>query len=654
VSARTFCFVGFKALIIVLATAAMIAAPTQGSSTPNAIQLENQRPGTTAWAAPIANPLIEGYPSTTSVAPGDQLSLHVSVRASEPYRIEVYRLGWYGGAGGRLMTCVPSCTGTEKGIEQPSPTVEPSTGRAAANWPVTDTIAVDAAWVSGYYVAKLVRAPPGAPVAASDVPFIVRQDAKPSEALVVVPVNTWEAYNPWGGKSVYGVNSTNGVPAVEVSFDRPLAVDRPGYAAAQNSFLNWELPLVRFLESEGVDVSYETDVDVDEAPASLLQHRLVLVAGHSEYWTSGIRQAYETALAHGTNLAFMGANDGYWRVRYADERRTMVAYKEQAASDPEAKELTTLFRLLSPASPECAVLGGEHQPPGGRPTATAPEPTIVPAPEALNDSWFSGTGFNATSLVRGLLGYEWDAPVPGCPSSPTWRALFTGGPDAPSAFAASRWTAPSGATVFNAGTLQFAWGLDDGGHGKVDPRLQRFVLNMLGDLTRPATTTLRVAATTRGVSIGISDSNPRLRAIIYLRGQRSSTGIQWQPVSSCGQRMPSCLDLAPGHREYVYGVELTDTWSTSPPIVSDRVDVPNTAPKLTLVARVRDGLRQIVALTHDRDHDTVHVQWRVAGKKRLQGNRISLQLSGSKRVIVVATATDGHGGVTQRRVTVRA
>ena len=72
---------------------------------------------------------------------------------------------------------------------------------------------------------------------------------------------------------------------------------------------------MRFLESEGYDVSYVTDTDVDRDPAVLRRHRIAITAGHGEYWTSGIRDAYDTARGVGTNMLFMGANTGYWRVR---------------------------------------------------------------------------------------------------------------------------------------------------------------------------------------------------------------------------------------------------------------------------------------------------------------------------------------------------
>ena len=107
--------------------------------------------------------------------------------------------------------------------------------------------------------------------------MIVREPAgQHASALVIAPVNTWQAYNPWGGKSLYDFQS-DGVAAVKVSFNRP-------YHPA-HTFLEYDLDLIRWLEREGYDVSYTTDVDVDSQPGSLLQHTLVMTAGHDEYWS---------------------------------------------------------------------------------------------------------------------------------------------------------------------------------------------------------------------------------------------------------------------------------------------------------------------------------------------------------------------------------
>ena len=173
----------------------------------------------------------------------------MSTSPAARYRVEVYRVGWYGGAGGRLVGCVPGCGSDEQGAAQPHPGPD-GNGETVAGWPLTDELQLPGDAVSGYFVANLVLTSGPQSGKASTVFFVVRAPAaRRSAILVQVPVNTWEAYNNWGGKSLYDVNSTDGAPANRVSFDRPFA---PGGQWP----VVWEVPLVRFLEREGYDVSY--------------------------------------------------------------------------------------------------------------------------------------------------------------------------------------------------------------------------------------------------------------------------------------------------------------------------------------------------------------------------------------------------------------
>jgi len=299
-----------------------------------------------------------------------------------------------------------------------------------------------------------------------------------------------------------------------VSFDRPYD---PTSSPLQSP-LYWEYPLVRFLERYGYDVSYTTDVDVDENPTELTRHRLVIVAGHSEYWTRGIFDAYQSARDAGTNLAFLGGNDGYWQIRYADDRRSIVEWRDAGLDpDPDAAEKTVRFRDLVPPRPESELTGlgqgGWRRPAATSPTAgegttgTTVSPGYAVEPAALGDPWFNDTGFTTHATLPGLAGYEWDAVVPGCaPANLTVLFHYQGTPSPASrppfqkSFLSTnadivRYTAPSGARVLSAGSIQFSWGLDDfvrrlhapyPADDTITPdvRLQRFLRNALDDLAR--------------------------------------------------------------------------------------------------------------------------------------------------------------------------
>jgi hypothetical protein len=264
-------------LSAIAAQVVLMSAALATTASPNAIQVENAKPGTEprVWLQPAVPPTrIEGYASEVSVLPGQDVHFHVSTRDGDRYRIEVYRLGWYGGLGARLVACLPRCDGDKPGWRYGPPHVDPSTRVISAGWPVTDVLSVPDSWVSGYYYALLRLTDGGDETGARGwVAFIVRErDTDHSQILVQVPVNTWQAYNPWGGKSLYNFNSSESVHANRVSFERPLSFTAQGPFEA-------EYNLVRFLERTGYDVSYQTDVDTDVNPASLLNHRLVVVDG---------------------------------------------------------------------------------------------------------------------------------------------------------------------------------------------------------------------------------------------------------------------------------------------------------------------------------------------------------------------------------------
>ncbi len=203
-----------------------------------------------------------------------------------------------------------------------------------------------------------------------------------------------------------------------------------------------------------------------------------MTAGHNEYWTKAIRDGLEAARDAGVDLAFMGANTGYWQMRYQNGRRTIVEYRS-GNRDPETNPAlkTVRFRELATPRPECTLLGvmwGEI----GRAGYTAVGAAITPT-----DPWFRGTGFRPADVLPGLVGYEYDSASDDCQPPGSVTVLFHASlPNHVNADGV-RYVAPSGARVFSSGSIRFAVALDDlTGHG--DRRLQRFMRNAMADLVR--------------------------------------------------------------------------------------------------------------------------------------------------------------------------
>jgi hypothetical protein len=483
--------VGRRALVLLLALAALLGASVAAASghkkvpPPNPVAVENLKPGTPGWlGAQVTDRGAEVYASQTDAIPRDRVDLHVSTTPAASYRVLVYRLGWYHGVGGRQVACVPSCTGSEAGTPQPVPPPDATTGEIAANWPTTDSVAFGRKWVTGYYAVRVLLTS-GPEAGKSGYTYVIlRQPASRTPMLVQVPVNTWQAYNSWGGKSLYDLPGLQPRARV-VSFDRPYAWFGPGGQGP----LGWELPLVRFIERNGWNVSYQTDVYTDAHPGSLRPHRLDVVAGHDEYWSKRMRDGWEAARDHDVNLAFMGANDAYWQVVMQAGGREIMSYKSLYDPNPNPALKTAMFRELTPPRYECELIGIQHQ--GVGLTWQPGDYTVMNA----SDPWMHGTGFKVGAIVKGIVSVEADT-IPGnqTAASSCGHALTVffhreRGDDKDGNADTTRYVAPSGATVFASGSHQFSWGLDDfkadaqQGHGFVDKRLQRFMRNAFNAMT---------------------------------------------------------------------------------------------------------------------------------------------------------------------------
>jgi hypothetical protein len=448
----------------------------------NAIQRENAKPGTSEWKLTTLAYLsgaIEGYASLTSVNRGGRIKLFVNT-ASPTYTLDIFRMGYYGGLGARRMMN----TVTRPGKVQVIPSPDPATGLVECNWldPYVLDVPNDAdptVWMSGIYLVKLTES-----VGRKQqyIVFTVRDDGRPSDLILAQTVNTYQAYNLWGGKSLYGTianRSDTAHKAVKVSFDRPYYNDSGQSAAA---LLSRELPMLQWLEREGYDVSYATNVDVDDDPNLLLSHKAFLSVGHDEYWSWQMRDNVERARDAGVNLGFFSGNSSYWQVRYENSvvnnvpGRTLVSYKTSWAQDPITPDYlkTNNFRLAPVNRPEDAMIGVMYV------TQAVPPLTIEDA-----SHWaFTGTGLkNGDRLVNAngtpFLGFEVDAVGPGSPAN--IRRLAHSPATAINANFSDMtiYRAASGATVFATGSI--AW-------STVVPQVQQITRNVLARMTTGAFT----------------------------------------------------------------------------------------------------------------------------------------------------------------------
>ncbi len=461
----------------------------------NAIYLENQKPGSTGWQIPKSPQSdIAGYAAATSVNKGGSLPIKVSLAQPGNYTIDLYRLGYYGGQGGRLILS----SGQLSGITQPACSFDSSTRKVECQWSDSYTLQVGTEWTSGLYIAKLTDQRTGNQ---SQVVFIVCDDSGGSDILFQSSFNTLQAYNLSGGYSLYPDQSIGGQRAFKVSYDRPFAQhsNLTGANPYNNIILAWEHNMIRWLESQAYNVSYVTNVDIHANPNLLQQHKVFLSVGHDEYWSL---EEFNSVQTSSVNKGFFSANSVYWRVRFENSStgvadRVMVCYKN--TSDPVAP--TNKFRSPENKKPESALKGNMYI--GGRWQNFYFDGFDLVVKNST-DPYYANTNLNNGDKLSGLVGFEWDAiNLNASPSglvslseSIQLQNLdqaelegFSPGTD-PRISQAVRFTSASGAKVFSTGSIQFMWGLDSYGvtGSREDVRAKQMVVNMLADMgARPVT-----------------------------------------------------------------------------------------------------------------------------------------------------------------------
>ena len=503
----------------------------------NRVVAENCKPGhpSTEWDVNGGgDPSIQGFSTDVSYNVGEKAQFKVLTNASA-YRIDIYRTGYYGGLGARLVTTVRPIVALPQ--RQP-PCKEDWSVRLydCGTWGVSAAWNIPADAVSGVYMARLVREDPGGPTwrndnaadapaarpapvphaygalgmgklrnplkepRASQIMFVVRDDASKSDIVVQTSDEAWAAYNPYGLGSSYGgrtANEVGGTRAYKVSLNR-VNVNRGDNAT--NNFFHAEYALARFLERNGYDVTYQGGIDGDRHGALLKNHKMYISVGHDEYWSGPQRKNVEAARDAGVNLVFMSGNDVFWKTRYEASidgtntpYRTIAIYKDtherydengqqqpHRRVDPDPNVWTGTWRDDSPLNP------GGPQPENALTgtiftgNANAQEPVAVPAKFAKLRFWRNTevaklTGDELLVLGNGLVGHEFNEDVDNGfrPAGLIHLSEITldgvnyiqdQGSRYDSGTAAHAFTlyrAKSGALVFSGATVQFAWALDN-------------------------------------------------------------------------------------------------------------------------------------------------------------------------------------------------
>ncbi|WP_204358762.1 N,N-dimethylformamidase beta subunit family domain-containing protein [Streptosporangium sp. 'caverna'] len=431
------------------------AAPAASSTS-----VENARKGSPHWRTrrPGAEHEIEGFADRVSMLPGESFRLYVSTTAAR-YTVRAFRVGWYGGAGARKVWESEPLPGRR---QAPPETIAATRTVTAARWkpgPAVDT----SGWPEGSYLLRL-DADTGA---GRYVPVTVRSASTRGRLVVVNAVTTWQAYNDWGGRSLY-----RGPGGFE-DRSRAVSFDRPYDTSGARLFLDMERDAIEVAERSGVPLAYVTNRELDDDPHILDGATGLISLGHDEYWSAHMRRTVEAARDRGTNLAFLGANAVYWRIRFArtplGAGRLVVCGKDDAG-DPG----TRLWREDEPES-----------------SLTGPMYDCFPAEAAYvvynPGHWiFKGTGVRRGTAFPGMAGVETDKVFSGVPRPMEILSISPLNCGGRSTIAHSAYyTVPGGAAVFSSGTMRWVCALRGArcGHG-VTGRAAAFVRRATTNILR--------------------------------------------------------------------------------------------------------------------------------------------------------------------------
>ncbi|MHB1559662.1 MAG: N,N-dimethylformamidase beta subunit family domain-containing protein [Isosphaeraceae bacterium] len=474
--------------------------PASDEGRSDLIARENARPGALDWQLTrvradgpgFRSPWIEGYCSKQSVRAGESIDVMVSTRPVRKFRVEIFRMGYYGGRGARLVRNL----GPFQGSEQPVPSPGPK-NLHECRWERSFQLQIPDDWPSGVYLGRLTTIPAddSEPYWQSYVVFIVKDD-RPADVLFQCSDNTWQAYNRWPSNySLY--THPRGVqgPWADVSFDRPYgreaqheAVVNDPLTFGSGEFLPLEFPLAYWLEQNGYDVTYCSNSDM-VSPDRGLRCKAFISVGHDEYWDIRQFQSVERLRDEGVGLLFLSGNAVCWVTPFrpsSDGRPARIISRggPYGAGNDYARGRQKDHGPFPEHGPDEGLLMG----------ARNVEPVngggdwIVRRPE----HWiFEGTGVKEGDRIPGLIGWEYHgdpAKIPGLEVVAGGTAWVGG--QTPQKWAATCYPTKGGGFVFNASTIFWAQGLSSPPghtlpwshwsrpHGP-DERVQRITRNLL-------------------------------------------------------------------------------------------------------------------------------------------------------------------------------
>jgi hypothetical protein len=417
--------------------------------------------GRVNWLDSGRSTAIEGYCSAPSVLAGRQMTIHVSTNPATEFNIDIYRLGYYGGLGARLITSL----GPLPGITQTEPTPDAESRLVECRWKPSIEVTVADDWLSGVYLGKLTRCDDGNE---HYVLFVVR-DEREADIIVQCSDFTWQAYNRWPSAYSLYSNGRDNLTAyygteIAASFDRPY-LSTTHFAPAvpgTGEYFVFEYPFTFWIESMGYDVTYCSNLDTHRGTALTSRAKAFLSVGHDEYWTRGVYDTLKATIDDGVSVGFFCGNSCCFEIDLRDgtggkdrtisrKDRFRKSVRDGYVPHPDELEFRKQYPFPLEAPDDGALMGARNVWP-----VEGCGDWICSAP----DHWvFEGTGMMEGEGIPNLVGHEWH----GAPNDIPGLEIVSRGPTiesiGPGEYTATVYPGPSGNIVFNASTCWWGTGL---------------------------------------------------------------------------------------------------------------------------------------------------------------------------------------------------
>ncbi|WHX40267.1 cell wall-binding repeat-containing protein [Mesobacillus sp. AQ2] len=400
---------------------------------------------------------IEGYSNKLSYYPGETIELKIHSPQAN-FSIDFMRYG----KEEKIVSSINNIKGTVQNYFNDA-------YKEGALWDTAYKFTIPSSWNTGMYAAKVYDG-----ANSFFITFIVKEKTPAfTDIGVLASTNTWQAYNSWGGKSLYSYSIVNGARKYNefVSFDRP----NPGADPSGNigHLANGEKHIIGWLERNKHSYSMFTERDFNDNPAIIRKFKTIIISTHSEYWSTRMYDGLQNHLKNGGNVLYLSGNGIYWRAALMGDQ---IEVRKDGGTHSFTGERGGLF--YQTGKPETALIGVGYRSTG----------FSVPAPYKVSNAghWiFTGTGIKNGDLIGtqglnkinnstgGASGWETDQADRYTPKNAIILAKGTNtiGAGAHMVY----YDHPGGGGVFSTGSITF------GGSLAVDAKLTRIVNNVLGE-----------------------------------------------------------------------------------------------------------------------------------------------------------------------------